>query len=678
MLPFPDKSSLGNKTAWAGTNPVANSTALFRQFVSEPMAAGVAFSTSDTIKAQARCQESATNDNINRAVLNVMVFSQDGSTRQAVLKDTAAWGPSTTEWSTSLVNRRFADGDTLASGYTTVEGDRLVVEFGGQISGTAGTSVTGTMHFGSIAAADLAEDDSDTGADNPWFEISRDIDWLEPNIAGFTAGTASAKTTSGAVSKPSVAAVGDTMVAHWHGETAQAIGTPTIASTSDTWSLVHNITNTGPAVDVEDYVWICNNLGSSSSTVTVSWDGDNIWNQLTIILIKGADDTAPQDVTATENQGSSTTITATGVASGTAQRLLLMLDSVETNLKRGSPSSPLVEINDWPLTGDYNLHVAAGHDAAGTDTGNKTATITSDDWCAFLLAFKPPAAGGVTVTPTAGTVTFTGQTPVITTPRRVAPTAGALTFTGQTPTVRLDKFVRPTAGSVTFSGQAAGVTATDHKLVTPTAGAWAFSGQTPGVTVSGGETVTPTAGAITFTGQQPSLDFGIRPTAGALTFTGQMPVLHHGIIPTAGALTFTGQQPVVTVAASDVVVTPTAGSLTFVGDTPGVVVSTGDAVVHYYQNYDHLRAEIVGFGAAQIFEGAGILKHFLVNNAGTGVVFTVYDSIGTTDGPIWRYATAQGRVNVELGCIVQNGLYVVVSGTVGEIILSYEGDSFNA
>jgi hypothetical protein len=179
-----DGSALTNKTVWAGGAAATNESALARQYISPPMAAGVAFATSDTIKGVVRVFESATNDNINRQPICLKVYAADGTTLQSTLFALAHAGPATTEWVVStLTNRRFADGDTLAANYTTVAGDRLVLEIGGQVDATGGTSVTGTMNFGSSAASDLAEDETSTTANNPFFEISRTISFLAPQDA---------------------------------------------------------------------------------------------------------------------------------------------------------------------------------------------------------------------------------------------------------------------------------------------------------------------------------------------------------------------------------------------------------------------------------------------------------------------------------------------------------------
>lgn len=166
--------AMSSLTAWANTSPAANASALFVQFVSDPLPAGIAFATTDTIKCYIRANESATNDNINRQPICVKIVNFSGDTIQSTLKALGHIGPNTTEWvNGTLTSKTWADGDTLDANYTTVDGDRLVVEIGGQVDATGGTTVTGTISIGSNSATDIAENETVTAANNPWFEISR-------------------------------------------------------------------------------------------------------------------------------------------------------------------------------------------------------------------------------------------------------------------------------------------------------------------------------------------------------------------------------------------------------------------------------------------------------------------------------------------------------------------------
>jgi fibronectin-binding autotransporter adhesin len=183
-----DNSAVTLTTIWAGGAAGVTESALARQFVSRPLAAGIAFAMTDTIKCQVLCAESATNDNINQQPITVKVVSQDGNTLRTTLKGLSHIGPNTTEWNTSSRNKIVTDSDTLDANYTTVAGDRLVVEIGGQVSSAGGASVTGTMWFGApTGSTDLGENETDTStALVAWFEISRTVTFA---AAGDIAGT---------------------------------------------------------------------------------------------------------------------------------------------------------------------------------------------------------------------------------------------------------------------------------------------------------------------------------------------------------------------------------------------------------------------------------------------------------------------------------------------------------
>ena len=173
MSPTKDGSALSNFTTWGNTGPAANATALMAQLISDPMIAGIAFATTDTFAGQMLCQESAVNDNINRLPIAIKVFSEDGLTLRATLKALGAYGPNTTEWvAGTLTNKTISTSTVLGANYTSVLGDRLVIEIGSQVSSAGGTSVTGTQQLGSSSSTDLPVDETTTAADNAWISFT--------------------------------------------------------------------------------------------------------------------------------------------------------------------------------------------------------------------------------------------------------------------------------------------------------------------------------------------------------------------------------------------------------------------------------------------------------------------------------------------------------------------------
>jgi hypothetical protein len=147
---------------------------LIAQFVSDPMAAGIDFTTSDTVKYAIQAFEYHSANNLAVQIW-VGVYSEDGGTLRSTLRAKSAHG---TEVPTTHTNR--STSHALTSNYTTEAGDRLVVEFSlvGTPSNSGGTQGhNGGFRLGSNGASgDLPEDNSTTTATfNPWVEFSPTI-----------------------------------------------------------------------------------------------------------------------------------------------------------------------------------------------------------------------------------------------------------------------------------------------------------------------------------------------------------------------------------------------------------------------------------------------------------------------------------------------------------------------
>ena len=188
------------------------------------------------------------------------------------------------------------------------------------------------------------------------------------------------------VAKPASTAIGDCLVAQLYLETAGV--TEVIASTDDTWVSVAEVSNATPTPDIYMNVWICI-VANASSTIGVTWGGGSFWRDFVVHRFTGVDTTTPEDVTRTTNSGSSATLTGLGLASGSAGRHLILLGSDFDGRTASAWSSPLTERND-----SGNVKMGSGEDSAGTDTANKTATLSAggSEWVAVLMALR--AAGG--------------------------------------------------------------------------------------------------------------------------------------------------------------------------------------------------------------------------------------------------------------------------------------------
>ncbi len=189
-----------------------------RQLISQPMAAGAVFDTSATYKCYVQGLESALNDNI-KSRLGVRILSEDGSTIRHTVLAIADYSTAT-EWNTALRNKAFANGDAGTGSYTTVAGDRLVVEIGH--NDTAGASISASSRWGSAGSADLGENETSTSTtERPWFETSLNLTFIQ-TLTGVGIATAEAFGT-GVITTGEVALTGVSIAS------AEAFGTGTVA-----------------------------------------------------------------------------------------------------------------------------------------------------------------------------------------------------------------------------------------------------------------------------------------------------------------------------------------------------------------------------------------------------------------------------------------------------------------
>lgn len=143
----------------------------------------------------------------------------------------------------------------------------------------------------------------------------------------------------------------------------------------------------------------------SSYTISVSDGANNIAGA--VVAYSGVDNTTPRDVTPTANSSSAAnasprTLTATGVASGNANRWLVAIGSSD-NVTLGTVTNavPAASPSTWTERIDVsdaefvNIGISDCLDSAGTYTSNVTFQQTgggNGGWMAFLIALRE--AGG--------------------------------------------------------------------------------------------------------------------------------------------------------------------------------------------------------------------------------------------------------------------------------------------
>jgi hypothetical protein len=128
------------------------------------------------------------------------------------------------------------------------------------------------------------------------------------------------------------------------------------------------------------------------------------------------------------------------------------------------------------------------------------------------------AAGGIS--PTAGTLTLTGNTAVVSFKRNRAVTAGTITLTGQTATRTFALTRAITSGTLTLTQTSPGVALKRNIALTP--GTITLTQTSPSVTVVAPGSINPSTGTWTLTGNSVTVSFRLNRdvTAGALQLTG--------------------------------------------------------------------------------------------------------------------------------------------------------------
>ncbi len=276
----------------------------------------------------------------------------------------------------------------------------------------------------------------------------------------------------------------------------------------------------------------------STTTYTITGFGTNSANEfankvLTGFVVEGFVNTPTADTTNGNTTNSATSTIDAGSVTPTGDDSVV-IGCVAFNREDGDPETVSVD-------GSFTIQASDAQTGAGADCWGGSATkiltsaaATSFTWTAggtqprsaiASIGVIKDASSGVDITPPAGSITLTGQTPSVAMQLRITPDAGAIALTGQQPTVAEALAREPGAGEITLTGGLPDV-AMQLRIV-PDAGAITLGSTAPSVDITSGEFISPDAGAITLTGAQPGVTMQLRitPAAGAITLQGYAPSL---------------------------------------------------------------------------------------------------------------------------------------------------------
>ena len=156
---------------------------LDRQYVSTRMASGAVFTSGvTTFSMQLMTREYDVLDVVDQGIIGIRIMSEDGATTQATLKALGSYGPTSTFINNATHrNKEYAAGITVGATYTTVFGDRLVVEIGYSNS-LIGTTPQASAKWGQNAT-DLPANETQTTDGAGWIEFSNTITFVGEVLA---------------------------------------------------------------------------------------------------------------------------------------------------------------------------------------------------------------------------------------------------------------------------------------------------------------------------------------------------------------------------------------------------------------------------------------------------------------------------------------------------------------
>lgn len=180
------------------------------------------------------------------------------------------------------------------------------------------------------------------------------------------------------ISKPTGTVDNDIMIAGVAVEDDVAITAPA------GWNSIGSVDHTGQPFDLYVY-W----KRASSEGASYQWTHSSAGRSGFIASYSGCITSGdPQDATATTNQGTGTSLTATGLTTATANSMLIFVGGLWLWSRTVTPPASFNERVD-----NTNTYLADLVQAAAGASGNKTATISgSDDWIGFLIALKEETA----------------------------------------------------------------------------------------------------------------------------------------------------------------------------------------------------------------------------------------------------------------------------------------------
>ena len=338
---------------------------------------------------------------------------------------------------------------------------------------------------------------------------------------------------------PSSVSTGDLMLAQISLRNNDAITAPA------GWTQIGNTRTSGTSLEQALYYRIATAADTAGTTYNWTWT-NNSDASAALLAYSGVDSANPFDGTPTDNAGTSTSATATGLTTAQDGDMLVALYAAQGNVTLAQDASQGLTQQFNVISGSSPASKVRTTGAEGTQatagaTGNKTATVgSSTPWVAHLAALTPTLAAdgsGTLTTPTTNvSASQTGRT---------------VTFTY---TAASGGMINGTVTLLVPSGWSApSIIGSNAGYTTASTGTVSVASQTitvSNVTVAGGATMTITYGSTA----------GGGPGATATSSTGAQTWQAQQRSKTSGTLTNLASSPSITVNAADGTGTLTSGT----------------------------------------------------------------------------------------------------------------------
>ena len=145
-----------------------NKDILFRQYASLALTANQTITGAQALKFQIRAQQGSANNNMFTA-LGIRVVASDGTTIQKTVLSVTR---DNVEGDNAVLKNRQFTATSAATNYTTVAGDRLLIEIGTGGDPAILQNHDSDLRIGDNDTTDLPEDDTTTADNNPWIELT--------------------------------------------------------------------------------------------------------------------------------------------------------------------------------------------------------------------------------------------------------------------------------------------------------------------------------------------------------------------------------------------------------------------------------------------------------------------------------------------------------------------------